>query len=94
MSREQKRVKAIIDGVVQGVGFRWHARQTARRLRLSGYVRNRYDGTVEVVAEGSEYDLRQLVSYLHSGPSSAVVEGVRVEWLPASGEFNAFEVRF
>jgi acylphosphatase len=65
-----------------------------RRLNLSGYVRNRYDGTVEVVAEGSEQALRELLSYLKAGPSAAVVQGIDVKWLPGSGTLVGFEVRF
>jgi len=63
-------------------------------LGLRGYVRNRLDRTVQVVAEGNERDLNEFLSYLESGPSSAVVEHVEVSWLPSSGEFSDFEVRF
>ena len=80
--------------MVQGVGFRWHTRQIGRRLNLSGYVRNRYDGTVEVVAEGSEQALRAFLSYLETGPSAAVVQGVDAKWLPSGGSLYGFEVRF
>jgi acylphosphatase len=55
---------------------------------------NRYDRTVEVVAEGSERALRKLLSYLETGPSGAIVEHVDVKWLPSSGSFHGFEVRF
>lgn len=94
MGPEHGRVEATVRGVVQGVGFRWHARQMARRLGLRGYVRNRLDRTVQVVAEGNERRLREFLSYLQTGPSSAVVERVEANWLPGSGEFSDFEVRF
>jgi acylphosphatase len=94
MVSTQKRLEAIVHGLVQGVGFRWHTRQVGRRLNLSGYVRNRYDGTVEVVAEGSEQSLRELLSYLETGPSAAVVQNVDVKWLPGSSSLYGFEVRF
>jgi acylphosphatase len=90
----QKRLEAVVRGVVQGVGFRWHTRQVGRRLNLTGYVRNRYDGTVEVVAEGSEQALREFLSYLQTGPSAAVVQSVDVRWLPKGGSLYGFEVRF
>ncbi len=89
-----KRLEAIVHGVVQGVGFRWYTRLVARRLGLSGYVRNRRDRTVEVVAEGTEAALRELLAALQRGPTSAVVERVDVKWLPADGSFSSFEVRF
>jgi acylphosphatase len=94
MDAEQKQLDAIVHGYVQGVGFRWHTRNTARRLGLRGYVRNQPDRTVQVVAEGSERSLRELLAFLRRGPSAAHVERVDVEWQPASGRFSGFEVRF
>ena len=94
MGVEHSRLEATVGGLVQGVGFRWHVRQMARRLGLRGYVRNSQDRTVWVVAEGSERTLREFLSYLETGPSSAVVERVDASWFPGSGEFNGFEVRF
>jgi acylphosphatase len=94
MSSEHKRLEATVHGLVQGVGFRWHARQTARRLNLRGYVLNCRDRTVKVVAEGPEGVLRQFLAYLETGPSSAMVERVDARWLPSSGAFHGFEVRF
>ena len=88
------RLNAVVHGLVQGVGFRWYTRQMARRLNLSGYVRNRYDRTVEVVAEGQTPALREFLACLESGPSGAVVERVDTQWLPASGRYYGFEVRF
>ena len=94
MVSTQKRLEAVVHGVVQGVGFRWHTRQVGRRLNLKGYVRNRYDGTVEVVAEGPEQELHEFLTYLETGPSAAVVKGVDVKWLPCGGSLYGFEVRF
>lgn len=94
MVSERKRLEATVHGLVQGVGYRWYARQMARRLNLSGYVRNRYDRTVEVVAEGQESALREFLSYLETGPSAAVVERVDARWSPANSAFYSFEVRF
>ena len=91
---ENKRLEAVVHGTVQGVGFRWHTREIARRLNLQGYVRNEFDGTVRVVAEGSEQALRAFLAYLRTGPSSAVVERVDTKWLPAAAGYHGFEVRF
>lgn len=94
MVTAHKRLEAIVHGYVQGVGFRWSTREVARRLSLLGYVRNRWDRTVEVVAEGPERALRDLLTFLEAGPSAASVNHVDVNWLSSRGEFHGFEVRF
>lgn len=91
---EQKRLEARVHGQVQGVGYRFYARQMARRLNLQGFVRNCIDHTVEVVAEGDRHALEQLLAYLKQGPSAATVERVDVKWLPSRHTFLGFEVRF
>lgn len=74
---------------MQGVGFRWSAAGQARRLGLSGWVRNRADGAVEGVAQGPDHALARLRDWLAQGPPAAHVEAV--EWEPAEavdeGEF-------
>ncbi len=87
------RLHAIVEGMVQGVGFRSYVQQAANALHLAGWVRNRWDGSVEVVAEGERPLLERLVSALWRGPFSAEVTHVTEEWLPASGEFRRFQVR-
>lgn len=94
MALEQERLEAIVYGQVQGVGFRFYARQTARFLNLKGYVRNREDRSVEVVAEGEKQALGQFLVYLKQGPSAATVERVDAKWLPSRHTFLGFEVRF
>ncbi len=86
------RLEAAVRGRVQGVGFRWFVRQRAGFLGLVGGVRNLSDGSVEVVAEGPEAALQALLEDLAAGPSGAHVAGVEPAWLPATGEFTAFEV--
>ncbi len=91
---EQKQFEAIVHGDVQGVGFRYWVRQQARRLNLKGYVRNRPDRTVEVVAQGPEPALDALLSMLHQGPSMASVRAVDVQRHSGSGTFRGFQIRF
>ena len=91
---EHRRLEAVVHGWVQGVGFRWRTRDVARRLGLQGYVRNRPDRTVEVVAEGPESALRELLSFLEAGPTGAVVERVDASWLPPGTQLRGFEVRY
>ncbi len=83
---------AVITGRVQGVGFRYSTIRQARALGLVGPVANRYDGGVEVHAEGARESLDALSRWLRRGPTGAHVRDVQLEWLPWSGRFAAFEV--
>jgi acylphosphatase len=80
------RLRAIVNGIVQGVGFRYFVVGAARSLALAGYVRNARDGTVEV--------LEELLAELQAGPGGSVVRSVETSWEEAQGEFQHFEVRF
>ena len=82
-----------VTGVVQGVGFRWFVRERARRLGLSGWVRNLRDGTVEVAAEGDAGQLELLRRELHRGPNGARVEAlVEVPEAPDQPLFTPFGI--
>ncbi len=86
-------LRAVVRGRVQGVGFRDFVYTRSRFLGLTGYVRNSEDGqTLEVVAEGPQEALEQLIEYLWEGPRSARVEGIDVAWGKASGHFSHFGV--
>lgn len=89
----EKRLHAVVSGRVQGVGFRNFVEYRAVALDLNGWVRNLYSGEVEVLAEGNENALAFFLSDLEKGPSSARVIDVQVEWLPATGEFDGFDIR-
>ena len=89
----QARLHAIVHGVVQGVNFRYYTQRQAESLGLAGWVANRWDGTVEVVAEGSRPSLEDLLAWLHHGPPSAHVDEVHADWEMASKEFDCFQVR-
>jgi acylphosphatase len=91
---ERAQLRAVVHGEVQGVGFRYWTRRQARGLGLSGYVRNRWDGTVEVVAEGQKTLLQDLLNRLGRGPRAAWVQQVRAEWGLCTEKFHSFEVRF
>jgi len=92
-TRSHIRMRAVIEGRVQGVGFRAFVIQKAQDLEVHGWVRNRWDGSVEVLAEGERATLERLLGDLRQGPRSAFVTDVNVEWEPATGEFYAFSVR-
>ncbi len=88
------RLTAVVYGYVQGVGFRQHTQRRARGLGLRGYVRNRGDGAVEVVAEGPRQAVEELYTWLQRGPAMADVSHVDAEWGAATGEWALFEVRY
>jgi acylphosphatase len=90
---DRQRLHAQVYGRVQGVSFRYYTTLTAEQLDVTGWVRNRPDGSVEVVAEGTRAQLDRLMTFLNTGPSGARVSEVQAEWLEASGEFSRFEVR-
>ncbi len=79
---QSRTVRVRISGRVQGVWFRGWTAQTAEALGLSGWVRNRRDGTVEAVFSGEEAMVEQIIAACHFGPSHAVVEDVDVTTEP------------
>jgi len=90
----EHRMQAAVHGRVQGVSFRYFTRRRAAELGLVGYVRNTWDGSVEVVAEGQRSDLEQLLAMLRVGPRAAVVTRVDVQWAAPTNAFGSFEVRY
>ena len=93
MAGDKRQFHAVVHGRVQGVNFRYYTLQTANQLALTGWVCNRPDRTVEVVAEGPPAALERLLAFLHSGPPSASVSHVEVQWRAAGGQFDRFEIR-
>jgi len=91
---EHQGVRFTVSGMVQGVGFRYFVERVARSLGLVGYVRNLYDGSVEVYAEGDRARLELLGGRLRKGPSYARVDEVREEWGDATGKYDSFRITF
>ena len=89
----KSRVHVLLDGRVQGVFFRGRTEQWAAALGLTGWIRNRSDGRVEVVAEGDRAALESLVGLLRQGPSFARVDSADVRWMDYTGEFDSFRIR-
>ena len=88
-----KQIHLIIKGKVQGIFFREFTMKSARNLGLAGYVRNLPDGTVEVVAEGEEEDLKKLIAECRKGPLMAHVEDIEIEYKEPKKEFDNFYIR-
>jgi acylphosphatase len=90
---EQIRLHAVVKGRVQGVGFRAFVVETGHLLGATGWARNRWDGSVEVVAEGDQKTLEDLLAALRRGPRISRVSQVEQDWGTATGEFSTFHVK-
>lgn len=85
-----ERVELNVRGRVQGVAFRWYTQQKAQSLGLTGWVRNRPDGSVQILAEGPGPDLETFCDWAARGPDHARVDRVVVSWSEAAGKFEKF----
>ena len=89
-----KRIIIHVYGFVQGVFFRYTTRKIARKLGLTGIVKNLPDGSVYIEAEGPEDILSELLQFAKKGPKSAEVENITVEYKEAQHKFKGFEYSF
>ena len=89
----ETRLQATVYGRVQGVNFRYFTASAARQLGLNGWVANRWDGTVEVMAEGKRGALEELLTLLHRGSPYSRVSRIAATWQTSSGEYDGFTVR-
>jgi len=89
----QIRAEIIVNGLVQGVGYRYFVFREAQNLGLKGYVINLYTGEVLTVAEGEKAVVEELINKLKVGPMHAAVKNCFVEWEETANEFDAFEIR-
>lgn len=88
------RAHIFVSGIVQGVNFRYYTAATATELGLKGWVRNMRDGRVEVLCEGEEEKVNQMIEWCRKGPPSASVRGVGVVMEEYIGEFSAFDISY
>jgi acylphosphatase len=88
------RVRVIIEGIVQGVFFRQHTRRVAQGLGVTGWVKNRPDGTVEGLFEGESGSVAELIRWCHRGPSEAEVTEVREFRENYTGEYQDFVITY
>jgi len=88
------RARARITGRVQGVCFRIETCRAVTDINVSGWVRNRADGSVEAVFEGSQNDVNTALEWCRKGPPISKVDGVEIDWEPYTGEFDSFEITY
>lgn len=93
MERSKVRAEIVISGLVQGVGFRYFVVNKAIELKLKGYTKNQYDGTVIAVVEGEKFLIESLFNMLKIGPLHADVRDIKIAWSSFVGEFTSFEIR-
>jgi acylphosphatase len=93
MSKNNVRAEIRVNGLVQGIGFRYFVIRQAQNLGVKGFVQNLYTGEVLTVAEGDRSLVEELVNKIRIGPSHAHVKNCRVEWSESKDEFIIFEVR-
>ena len=91
---ELQELHAVVQGYVQGVGFRYFVVRQASMLGLRGYARNKRNGDVEVVAQGARDALEHLLALLRQGPSSASVSEVSTTWRKPTEHLSGFHVRW
>lgn len=82
----------LVDGRVQGVGFRYFVQAQANQLGLTGWVRNLDDGRVEILAEGEKSEVLNLLDQVRSGPRGSLVSDVKFEWMEPTGNRKYFMI--
>ena len=87
------RVYIILTGRVQGVAFRYYARNIANRLGVKGWIRNLDNGAVEATIEGERNSVNQMIEWCKKGPNLALVEDIKIIWQSYAGDFSEFHIR-
>jgi acylphosphatase len=92
-SRGASQLHATVDGRVQGVGFRAFTQKVALLHELTGWVRNRWNGTVEILAEGETSNLEEFLKKIQRGPFPGTTKKVSASWHEATGKYIRFRIR-
>lgn len=91
---DKKAVNLVVSGRVQGVGFRYFARQQAVPRGIRGWVKNLSDGSVEIWAEAEKEILEDFVDHIGRGPTFGRVDDMEIRWAEPTGDFTIFDIRF
>ena len=94
MVNELKTLHLIVQGTVQGVGFRYYTRHLASTLGLAGFVKNLSDGNVEIEAEGDKQSLQDLVRDLQTKDMAEYISGLKIEWSSYQNKYHDFVITF
>ena len=88
------RAHIIVSGMVQGVGYRFFVTKIARRMELTGWVKNLPSGEVEIEVEGPKGLVETLITELKTGNSWAMVRNVEIAWEKYQGKYTGFDIAF
>ncbi|MFA3782655.1 acylphosphatase [Melioribacteraceae bacterium 4301-Me] len=94
MEKELRRAEIVVNGLVQGVGFRYFALRTAEKLGLKGYVKNLYTGEVYALVEGERQLIEEFYNKMKIGPMHADVRKHSIKLSEPTNEFTKFEIRY
>ena len=94
MPSESKRAHIIVQGRVQGVFYRAYTEKKAKSLNLIGFVKNLYNGNVEIVVEGSESTIHELINWCYQGSPMSNVSNVETHWYKVEDNFSYFTVKY
>ncbi len=90
----RERVSAVFHGSVQGVGFRFTVMQLSESYAVTGTVRNEWDGTVSLVAEGNRRELERFITAIQSSRLNRYIHDADLQWSSATGQYDSFAVSF
>ena len=93
-STEQVKARVRIEGLVQGVFYRYSTQQKAQELGVNGWVCNLRDGSVECLLEGDRDSVEALIQWCHHGPTGAHVEKVSTQWKEYTGDIQGFSIKY
>ncbi len=88
------RAHVIISGRVQGVCYRMETQRAAKSIGVSGWIKNRFDGTVEAVFEGHKKQVDQIIEWCRKGPALARVSNIEIGWESVTGELRNFDITY
>ena len=94
MTSSYKRMRVRFEGRVQGVGFRYTVASLSSSYSVTGYVRNEFDGSVEVIAEGTEATLFEFLDAILQSGLKRYITNHSIDWFPAKNEFSCFGVSY